>query len=131
MGRYCLKRILSAIPLMLVISFLIFMFIHMIPGDPARLVAGKDATKEEVQVVRENLGLDKPIVEQYVDYMKGLFTGDLGNSIKNGATVIDTIIPRFKPTFMLTISSMVWSVIIGVGIGIVAAVKGENQRIIW
>ena len=131
MGRYCLKRILSAIPLMLVISFLIFMFIHMIPGDPARLVAGKDATKEEVQVVRENLGLDKPIVEQYVDYMKGLFTGDLGNSIKNGATVIDTIIPRFKPTFMLTISSMVWSVIIGVGIGIVAAVKRENQRIIW
>ena len=123
MGRYCLKRILSAIPLMLVISFAIFMFIHLIPGDPARLVAGKDATEGEVQIVRENLGLDKPLLEQYVDYMKGLFTGDLGNSIKNGATVMDTIIPRFKPTILLTISSMIWSVIIGVGIGIVASVR--------
>jgi glutathione transport system permease protein len=74
-------------------------------------------------VVRENLGLDKPLLEQYVVYMKGLFTGDLGNSIKNGATVLDTILPRFKPTILLTISSMIWSVIIGVGIGIVAAVK--------
>ena len=71
MGRYCIKRLLSAIPLLLVISFLIFMFIHLIPGDPARMVAGMDATEQQVQVVREQLGLDKPILTQYVDYMKG------------------------------------------------------------
>lgn len=123
MGRYCVKRILSAIPLMFIISFVIFMFIHLIPGDPARLVAGKDATEGEVQIVRQNLGLDKPLLEQYVAYMKGLATGDLGNSIKNGATVADTIKARLKPTIMLTISSMVWAVFIGIGIGIVAAVK--------
>ncbi len=123
MGRYCVKRILSAIPLMFVISFVIFMFIHLIPGDPARLVAGKDATEGEVQIVRQNLGLDKPLLEQYVAYMKGLATGDLGNSIKNGATVADTIKARLKPTIMLTISSMIWAVFIGIGIGIVAAVK--------
>lgn len=123
MGRYCVKRILSAIPLMFVISFVIFMFIHLIPGDPARLVAGKDATEGEVQIVRQNLGLDKPLLEQYVTYMKGLATGDLGNSIKNGATVADTIKARLKPTIMLTISSMIWAVFIGIGIGIVAAVK--------
>ena len=122
MGRYCAKRILSAIPLLLAISFFIFMYIHMIPGDPARMLAGMDATAEEVAVVREQLGLDQPLLTQYVDYMKGLFTGDLGNSIKNGATVMDTIAPRFKPTIMLTICSIVWATIIGVGLGIISAV---------
>ena len=88
MARYCLKRILSTIPLVLVISFLIFMFIHMIPGDPARQIAGKDATKAEVETVREQLGLNDPLLKQYGDYMKGLLTGDLGMSIKNGKTVV-------------------------------------------
>ena len=60
MGRYLGKRLASTIPLLLVISFVVFMFIHMIPGDPARLVAGQDATKEDVAVVREQLGLDEP-----------------------------------------------------------------------
>ena len=90
MGRYLGKRLASTIPLLLVISFVVFMFIHMIPGDPARLVAGQDATKEDVAVVREQLGLDEPLLVQYGKYMKGLFTGDLGNSIKNGKTVVET-----------------------------------------
>ena len=111
MGRYLGKRLISTIPLLLVISFVVFMFIHMIPGDPARLVAGQDATKEDVAVVREQLGLDEP-----------LFTGDLGNSIKNGKTVAETIAPRLKPTIMLTFSSMIWAAIIGIAIGIIAAV---------
>lgn len=123
MGRYAIKRIASAIPLLIVISFLIFMFIHLIPGDPARMIAGMDATEADVQVVRQQLGLDQPIVTQYVDYMKGIVTGDLGMSIKNGQTVVQTIAPRFKPTIMLTLSSMVWATIIGVGLGIISAVK--------
>ena len=65
MGRYLGKRLISTIPLLLVISFVVFMFIHMIPGDPARLVAGQDATKEDVAVVREQLGLDEPLLVQY------------------------------------------------------------------
>ena len=122
MGRYLGKRLASTIPLLLVISFVVFMFIHMIPGDPARLVAGQDATKEDVAVVREQLGLDEPLLVQYGKYMKGLFTGDLGNSIKNGKTVVETIAPRLKPTIMLTFSSMIWAAIIGIAIGIIAAV---------
>ena len=94
MGRYLGKRLASTIPLLLVISFVVFMFIHMIPGDPARLVAGQDATKEDVAVVREQLGLDEPLLVQYGKYMKGLFTGDLGSSIKNGKTVAETIAPK-------------------------------------
>lgn len=126
MLRYAIRRIVSAIPLLIVISFLIFMFIHLIPGDPARMVAGKDATEADVQVVREQLGLDEPLLVQYGKYMKGLVTGDLGSSIKNGQTVAQAIIPRFRPTIMLTICSMMWASIIGVGMGIISAVnKGK------
>lgn len=122
MGRYCVKRLLSTIPLLLVISFLIFMFIHMIPGDPARLIAGQDATKADVKVVREQLGLDKPLLTQYGEYMKGLVTGDMGLSIRNGKTVEDTILPRLKPTILLTLSSAMWAILIGIAIGVLAAV---------
>ena len=73
MGKYFCKRVASAIPLLLVISFVIFMFIHMIPGDPARMIAGQDATKEDVEVVREQLGLNDPLLVQYGKYMKGSF----------------------------------------------------------
>gem|GEM_PF-1691541 len=109
MGRYLGKRLISTIPLLLVISFVVFMFIHMIPGDPARLVAGQDATKEDVAVVREQLGLDEPLLVQYGKYMKGLFTGDLGSSIKNGKTVVETIAPRLKPTIMPGMASNQWT----------------------
>lgn len=123
MGRYIIKRILSAIPLLLAISFLVFMFIHLIPGDPARLIAGMDATKEEVYNIKEELGLNKPITVQYVDYMKDLLTLNLGKSTKNNMTVVEMITPRFKPTIMLTIFSMFWATLLGTFIGIMSAVK--------
>ena len=122
MGRYFVKRILSAIPLLLVNSFLIFMFIHMLPRDAARMIAGQEAAKEDVAVVREQLGLDKPLLVQYKDYMVGIFTGDLGDSIKNNKSVVETIAPRMKPTIMLTVSAMIWATIIGISLGIISAV---------
>lgn len=123
MLRYAGKRLLSAVPLLLVVSFLIFMFIHMIPGDAARMVAGKEATAEDVEVVRHQLGLDQPLLKQYADYMKGLVTLDLGDSIKNGASVWDTLAPRFGPTIKLTFLAIIWSVLIGILLGILAAVR--------
>ena len=122
MGRYFIKRLLSAIPLLLVISFLVFMFIHMIPGDPAKLIAGQDSTAAEVETVRKQLGLDQPLIKQYGQYMKGLVTGDLGDSIRNGKSVVETIAPRLKPTLMLTVSAMIWATIIGIALGIISAV---------
>ena len=122
MGRYFIKSLLSTIPLLLVISFLVFMFIHMIPGDPAKLIAGQDSTQAEVETVRKQLGLDQPLLKQYGQYMKGLVTGDLGDSIRNGKSVVETIAPRLKPTIMLTVSAMIWATIIGVALGIISAV---------
>ena len=122
MGRYFIKRLISTIPLLLVISFLVFMFIHMIPGDPAKLIAGQDSTQAEVETVRKQLGLDQPLLKQYGQYMKGLVTGDLGDSIRNGKSVVETIAPRLKPTIMLTVSAMIWATIIGVELGIISAV---------
>ena len=108
---------------MIVVSIIIFMFIHLIPGDPARIVAGQKATLEEIEIMREQLGLNDPYVVQYKDFMIGIFTGDWGSSIKTGLPVWEVIIPRVKPTLILAIFSIVWSVIVGISIGVVSAIK--------
>ena len=122
MGRYIIKRLLETIPLLIVVSFVVFMFIRLIPGDPARLVAGADATLEEVELLREYMGLNKPILIQYVDYIKGVLTGDLGTSLKTGDTVANMLMPRYKPTILLAFTSMGWALVIGLAIGIFSAV---------
>ncbi len=122
MWQYIVKRVIGLIPLILVVSFVIFMFIHLIPGDPARLIAGKEATIEEVQEIRVSLGLDKPIIEQYFVYLKDLLTGDLGYSIQSGAPVSELIGERIMPTLGLTFISIIWALVVGILIGVVSAV---------
>ena len=82
MLRYIGKRIIGVIPTLIIVVTFVFFFVRLIPGDPARLVAGPQATLEDVQVVREELGLDKPIHEQYITYVTGLLKGDLGTSLR-------------------------------------------------
>jgi len=128
MLNYAIRRILGIIPTLILISIFVFLFIHFIPGDPARLVAGEDATLEDVKLIREELGLDKPLHIQYITYMKGLFHGDFGTSLKTKKPVLEEIGNRFIPTFTLTIFSIFWSVIFGLLIGIVSAVnRGKWQ----
>ncbi|NWN96219.1 MAG: glutathione ABC transporter permease GsiC, partial [Bacillus sp. (in: Bacteria)] len=119
--RYAIKRIIGWIPTLFLISIFVFLFVHFIPGDPARLVAGQDATLEDIARVEKELGLDQPIHVQYINFISGIFHGDFGTSLKTGRPVIDEIGQRFMPTFWLTIWSMVWSVIIGLVIGIISA----------
>ncbi|RED63881.1 ABC transporter permease subunit [Cohnella lupini] len=123
MGRYALQRLIGIVPLLFIVSVLVFMFIHLIPGDPARLIAGKEATLEEINQTRVLLGLDQPLWKQYLSYMKDMFQGDLGNSIRSGLPVTEMMKSRFLPTLWLTLLSMAWAVVIGVVIGIVSAVK--------
>lgn len=126
MGRYIVKRLLEMIPILIIVTILVFLFIHFIPGDPARLVAGKDASVQEVETIREELGLNKPLVEQYVNYMKGLVTGDLGNSLKTGMPVTSMFAPRILPSIYLTLLSMGWAIVFGLILGVLSAIfKGK------
>ncbi len=123
MGRYALQRLLGVIPLLFVVSVLVFMFIHLIPGDPARLVAGKEATLEEINGIRTQLGLDLPLWQQYFHYMGKLLHGDLGSSLRSGLPVSDMLMSRLMPTLILTFLSLGWALIIGLLIGTVSAVN--------
>lgn len=107
MFRFVAKRLLEIIPILFLVTILIFLFVHLIPGDPARLVAGTDATIEDVEVVRKELGLDKPLHIQYFTYIGNLLKGDFGTSLKTKRPVIEEIGTRFMPTFWLTLWSMV------------------------
>lgn len=128
MLKYTIKRLLGIIPILFLVSIFIFLFVHLIPGDPARLIAGQDATIEDIENIREELGLNKPIHIQYVDFITGIFKGDLGNSLKTGRPVIDEIAMRFMPTFWLTVWSMVWAVLIGLIIGVISATKRNKWQ---
>ncbi|MDF2660347.1 MAG: binding-protein-dependent transport system inner rane component [Paenibacillus sp.] len=122
MGRYALQRLLGVIPLLFVVSVLVFLFIHLIPGDPARLVAGKDATLEEINGIREQLGLNLPLWQQYLNYMGKLLSGDLGSSLRSGLPVSDMLMSRLTPTVILTFTSLGWALVIGLLIGTISAV---------
>jgi glutathione transport system permease protein len=122
LGRYALQRLLGVIPLLFVVSVLVFLFIHLIPGDPARLVAGKDATLEEINGIREQLGLNLPLWQQYLNYMGKLLSGDLGSSLRSGLPVSDMLMSRLTPTVILTFTSLGWALVIGLLIGTISAV---------
>jgi len=106
------------IPTLLLITFFVFMFVRMIPGDPARLVAGVDATGDTIEVIREQLGLNKPLFTQYFNYMAGLFKGDLGTSLKTNRAVSYEIGLRYGNTIKLAAASLTWSCIVGILLGI-------------
>lgn len=128
MFRFVTRRLLEIIPILFLVTIFIFLFVHLIPGDPARLVAGIDATIEDVEVVRKELGLDKPLHIQYFNYMGNLLQGDFGTSLKTKRPVIEEIGSRFMPTFWLTLWSMVWAVIVGLLIGAISATKRNKWQ---
>ena len=122
MLQYLLKRLLGLIPTLALVGLLVFMFVHLLPGDPARLAAGPDATPQTVELVRQDLGLDKSLPEQFVRFASGVVRGDFGRSLRTKRPVATEIAERFAPTFWLTVWSMAWSVAIGMTIGVFSAV---------
>lgn len=120
---YALRRLVGAVPVLVAVSIFVFAFVRLLPGDPARLIAGPDATARDVALVREELGLDRPIWEQYVRYVGNTLRGDLGRSTKTRAPVADEIAERFMPTLWLTLLAMAWATAAGVLIGVVSGVK--------
>jgi len=120
--QYIVKRLLGLVPTLLIVGIMVFLLVHLLPGDPARLAAGPDATPETVQLVRQDLGLDRPLPQQFVRFVSGAISGDFGKSIRTKRAVATEIADRFAPTFWLTIWAMAWSVVFGMAIGIVSAV---------
>lgn len=124
MLHYLVKRLLGLIPTLFLVAVLVFLFVHMLPGDPARLAAGPEADQTTVELVRKDLGLDKPLPEQFITYFGKILTkGDFGTSIRTKRPVRDEIGERFAATFWLTVWSMVWSVFFGLVIGMVSATR--------
>ncbi len=122
MTQYIIKRLLGLLPTLVLVGFLVFLLVHLLPGDPARLAAGEDATPETVELVRKDLGLDKPLPQQFLRFVDGVLHWDFGQSLRTKRPVATEIGERFMPTFWLTVWSMLWSVIFGMAIGIVSAV---------
>lgn len=123
MFRYFVMRLLDLVPTMFLVTVCVFFFVHLLPGDPAQLAAGPEADEETVRMVRERLGLDRPLPEQFVLFVKKTVTGDFGISIRSQRPVIDEVADRFGPTLLLTVAAMAWAVVFGLLIGIVSAVK--------
>ncbi|MRT00098.1 glutathione ABC transporter permease GsiC [Ralstonia pickettii] len=122
MLNYFLKRVMGVIPTLLIVAVLVFLFVHLLPGDPARLAAGPEADEATVDLVRRDLGLDKPMPEQFARFFTNAVRGEFGTSLRSKRPVSEEIGERFWPTLNLTIASMVWAVVFGMVIGITSAV---------
>jgi peptide/nickel transport system permease protein len=125
LSNFITRRLLLLLPIFIGVSILSFLMMHLIPGDPARIMAGQDATYEEIQSIKVEFGLDKSLVTQYVLFMEGVLDGNL-KSIKTQRPVLKEIFPRFLNTIELSFVSILISAFLGVGFGIVAAVKHNS-----
>ena len=125
MTRFVIHRLLALIPLLIGVSFIVFMMLQLVPGDPVMMMLGEFsmATTKDVEAMREQLGFNDPLYIQYWNYFKGLITGDLGTSMRTKKPVIDLILARLPSTFELTFFGLLFAMIFGTSLGIIAALK--------
>lgn len=127
MGSYLLKRLLALVPVILVVGTVIFTLIHLIPGDPTVYILGPEATQQELADLRRVMGLDEPLLTQYVRWFGQMLTGDLGRSIFLKQPVTQAIVQRLEPTLILTLLSLA----IAIGLGLPAGVLAAARRGSW
>ncbi|PWG18009.1 ABC transporter permease [Salibaculum griseiflavum] len=123
MAGYILKRLVSAIPVLLGISIIVFLIMAMIPGDPATAILGSYATPENVEKLNRDLGLDKPLVQRYFIWLGNMLQGDFGRSFSLNRPVIDEVLERFNGTLILAGTSFVICSLLGVAAGVVSAAR--------
>lgn len=121
--KYIGKRILSLIPVLFIVSIVIFIIIHLTPGDPARAILGDQATEQEVENLRESMGLNDSLPVQYVNWVKKALRGNLGTSAFSDETVVDMIKDHLGPTLNITVFALLIAVGVGVPFGVLAAKK--------
>ena len=120
MYSYLIRRLFYLVPVMLIVVSIVFFLIHLIPGDPAAVMAGAEATVEDVERMRKVMGLDRPLYEQYILWLSHLIRGDLGDSIFLNRPVTIAIMERLEPTILLTGFSLIVALIIGIPAGVIA-----------
>ena len=120
---YSLRRLANLLPTLLIVSFIVFAMVRLIPGDPVTAIAGPDSTPELMAQIRESLGLNEPLLAQYGVYLRGLVTGDLGTSIRSRQPVWSEIGRRLPATLELAGAAMLISLVVGVGLGVLAALR--------
>jgi peptide/nickel transport system permease protein len=125
---YIFSRILLTIPMIFFLLTLVFVILRIIPGDPALLHFERGASEESLRIFRERLGLDRPIWEQYFNYIAGLFRGDFGLSMQDFTPISGHIAARFPATLELTIYSMLFAVLLGVFLGVKSSKKYNSAR---
>ena len=123
MRKYILKRLLSMIPAVFVVSVVIFLIIHLTPGDPAAVMLGDQADPEAIAALREALGLNDPLPVQYLRWLGGVLQGDLGQSLYSDESMVSMLLSHLGPTLSLTVFALAISLIVAVPLGILAARK--------
>ena len=127
MGRYLIQRLLSTIPVILGVTIAVFAMLHLVPGDPIRIMLGEFQTSpEQVALLEAQLHLDEPLPQQYLRFLSGAVQGDLGYSIRSKRPVMTEITDNLPSTLILTFSGLLIAVVIGMTLGIVAAIKQNS-----
>lgn len=126
MAKYILKKAIQVLTVLFIVSFVTFFIIHLTPGDPARVMLGADASEEAVEALREQMGLNRPLPVQYIEWLGNVCKGDLGTSIFMEGTMLQIIGERLRPTVELTLFALIIAVIIAIPTGILAA-KGRGR----
>ncbi len=127
MNRYILKRFASMIPVMFLVSIVVFMIIHLTPGDPAVVMLGEEATPQALEALRHELGLDQPIPIQYLTWLGHVIQGDLGRKIRTNQPVLEAIIERLPATIELTLLALIISLSIAIPTGIISATRRGSR----
>lgn len=122
MGYYILKRLILLVVTLFGLFTVVFFISHVVPADPARLAAGPFATEEMVKHLEEQFGLDKPLITQYINYLRGLLHGDLGTSIRTRRPVLEDLARFFPATLELVLFSLIFAIIVGILLGVLSAV---------
>jgi len=126
MGRYILRRLVQMVPVLFLVSLIVFSLLHLTPGDPAISMLGEEATPESVAALREKLGLDQPLPVQYVRWLGAVLQGDLGRSIRSNQPVSEAIFDRLPVTIELSVLSALIALIIAIPAGVISAMRRNS-----
>lgn len=126
MISYILRRLLLMLPVLLIVGIVVFALVHVTPGDPASVILGPEATPEQVDQLRDTLGLNDPLYVQFFSWLGGMARLDFGDSLFLGIPVLEALVDRLQVTSLLTLYALVLSIIIGVPLGVIAAIRANS-----